>query len=142
MKLTSLNEWRPQDAIYLTWQLLLERPASANISHKATTKAEHELFFTGNPYREWLVIETNEGVVGTITLSNQNEIGIAILQAYQCRGYAEAAIRMVLEQYLPLPAINAVRRGSFIANVSLLNEASISLFGKLGAKPIQITYEL
>ncbi len=138
------------NGIELAWQLLLERPREANISHQEMpTFEEHAAYVREHPYRVWLVIESDvvqgeefpfRELVGTICLTKRNEIGIAILASQRRKGYASEAIRAVMDLYPPLPEGKGDRAGRYLANVAPLNWNSHSLFNKLGAKIIQTTY--
>ncbi len=144
-----LTELRPllslgrKTAIDLTWELLLERPAMANISHSGMpTKSQHAYFVMNPPYVAWYVIIVKDaGVVGTIYLTQQNEIGVAILREFKRKGYAEAAILQLMKLHKPEHGIPGQRSKHFLANVSPSNKPSIALFNKLG-KVIQWTYQL
>lgn len=132
-------------AIDFLYSLLAERPAESNISHREMpTIEQHRQFVHRRPYRAWLLIENEEGErVGSLYLTDRNEVGIFIKQEHQRKGYAEGAILEMLEQFEPLPAVPSVRPGKFQAHVSPRNEPSRALFGKkLGGKLIQETYEL
>src|SRR4029077_21209232 len=136
--------------IELAWQLLMERPPEANISHREMpTLEEHAKYVTTQPYRVWLVVESDvihgeeypfRELIGTIALTKQNEIGVGILKAHQRMGYARDAIRLVMSLYPPLTGEIGVRPGCYVAHVAPLNWASHNLFNKLGAKIIQATY--
>lgn len=126
-----------QDGERLTYDLLAERPPEANISHRGMPSAEeHRKFYHSNPYRAWLAIIPTEPnrrtAVGTVLLTWRNEIGIAILTAYQRRGYARRALRELLATYPPLPAEPSTRTGYYVANVAPGNQASIALFRQFG----------
>lgn len=131
-------------AIEFLYELLAERPRHANISHSTMpTLEQHRAFVVRRVYRAWFLIENDDGErVGAVTLTHANEIGVAVKVGFQHRGYASAAIRDLMGMFKPLDDIRSVRRGRFIANVAPMNEVSHMLFEKLGAKPIQVTYEL
>jgi len=128
----------------ITWQLLNERPEAAFISHVGgTARADHDRYVRSMPYRVWEIIENEEQVpVGAVYLTNRNEVGIAILQAHQGKGYATDAIKAVMARYAPLAPIPGGRTGYYVANVAPTNTASQKLFEKLGAKLMQYTYKL
>ena len=133
-----------QQAVQFLYQLLRERPSEATISHGAMpTFEQHRAFVTRQPYRKWFIIATGDGEwVGALNLTDRNEIGIAILKTHQRRGYAIAALQCLQVTVEPLQAEPGVRRGRFVANVALANNASHALFLKAGGEGIQITYEL
>jgi len=94
------------------------------------------------PYRAWfLVLNEYEQRVGSVSLTRNNEIGIAILKKYQRMGYALQAIEAA-RKFPPLPKIAGQRNGHYVANVAPQNEPSHALFTKAGGRPIQVTYEL
>lgn len=132
-------------AIEFLYELLTERPPDANISHRETPSLEHHrAFVVRRIYRCWYIIENEDGErVGAVSLTHGNEIGIAVKDGHRHRGYATAAITEIRRLHQPLDEIKSVRRGGvFVANVAPGNEASHMLFEKLGARPIQVTYEL
>ena len=131
-------------AVQFLYQVLQERPPEAGISHTTMPTFEsHRAFVTRQPYRKWFIIATAEGEwVGALSLTDRNEIGIAILKAHQRKGWALAALQCLQVTVEPLPAETGVRRGRFIANVAPGNRASHALFLKAGGHGIQMTYEL
>ena len=138
LELINVNDC-PGISIPLTYKLLLERPMHANISHKNMPDMElHRSFVQNHPYKFWALVRSDDAAwgcpdVGAIYLSKQNEIGIAILKEYQGKGYATAAIKELMAKH---------GRLQYLANVAPQNEASHSLFRKLGGKIIQMTYQL
>lgn len=130
-------------AIDHLWNLLAERTAQESISHKEMpARASHEAFVRSRPYRDWhIVATTGLDWVGAVYATQQNEIGIAILEKHRRRGYAEAAIKELMKMIRPLPAVPSKRGGRFIANVAPTNHKSMQLFDKLG-RIIQVTFEL
>ena len=126
----------------LTWELLNERDDSVNISHGTMPTYEaHRAFVMRHPYREWLAVTVGDTIVGSIYLTNRNEVGIFIYKAHQGKGYGTAAIMEIMRRYHPLPAEPSVRPGHYVANVNPRNTASVRMFEKLG-RHISNTYEL
>lgn len=139
--------------IHFLYDLLCEREPHQSISHKgAPSYRAHADFVRSRPYREWFLIEARLMVglgelpplsfMGAAYLSNNNEIGVFIAQRFQAMGYGLAAVRYLLDNYQPLPAIPGQRNGHFVANVAPGNEPSRKLFERLGGKLIQVTYQL
>lgn len=126
------------------YQLLAERPAEANISHREMPSFEkHVAFMERRAYRAWFLVENEEGEwVGALNVTNQNEIGIFIGKAFWKRGYASQAIAQLNRQLEPLPEVASVRVGKWLANVAPENEASHALFKGVGGRAVQITYVL
>lgn len=130
-------------AIDFLFLLLQERPSVANISHREMPSIEqHRQFVHRRPYWRWYLVENAEERVGSVYISHQNEIGIAIAQAHQRKGYARAALEELLRTHQPLDPVPSARRGAFVAHVAPGNDASHALFEGLGGKLIQVTYEL
>lgn len=148
MKLLPISEY--PDHAKILYDLLAERPAEASISHKAMPTWEEHLEFIGqkpgawgsgraHPYQawyiaqEWLSHDDGMQVVGSVYLTNANEIGVSVFAKYQGHGFGEEAVRMLMELHWP-------RR--FLANVAPGNEPSRRMFEKLGFKLIQQTLAL
>ena len=134
MKLIPVSEH--PDATQILWDLLAERPAYANISHKQMpTWHEHAEFVRcQNPYEAWYLIEeTPHIVVGAIYLTFANEIGVGIFQKYQQCGYGSDAVVLLMMQH---------GERNYLANIAPLNQTSMHMFEKLGFKPIQVTFAL
>jgi len=142
ISLTPVNGYN-NEHIVLLWNLLLERPQEANISHQhMPTWQQHYSFVTSNPYRAWYIIQGDQGPVGACYITMRNEIGIAILKAHQRKAYARRALQQLLTTHEPVPASPSQNHAKFIANIAPGNQASISLFTGLGAVHIQNTYQL
>lgn len=132
-------------AVKFLHRLLEERPREANISHTGVpTLEQHRRFVRRRPYRAWYLVETSAlgERVGSVSVTGRNEIGIAILRAHQRKDYARAALRQFLATVRPLKGVRSTRRGRFIANVAPGNRRAHRFFLGLGARPIQVTYEL
>jgi RimJ/RimL family protein N-acetyltransferase len=144
IRLVSIGQYDHKTATDITWQLLQERPVEARISHDGKTRRpEHNAFVSHHPYRCWFLIENEDKeVVGAISLSWKNEIGIAILKAHAGRKYAKQAIEEVMKHLPPLPPKNGNIPATYVANVAPGNKASIKLFQSLGAKVVQQTFQL
>lgn len=134
------------EAVHITYQLLIERPAEANITHQRFVGlSDHEDFFDHHPYRHWFLLMTDdtshpkkdqEVCVGSLYITPDDEIGIFILQEHQRRGYAREALLQAIASHTP-------RHGDrFVANVNPRNQASIDLFKSIGSFHIQNTYAL
>lgn len=143
LKLVLITDLPNREVMDLMWQLLVERPPEACVSHqKMPTREEHEAFVRNHPYRAWMVILENDKPVGSIIATEGNEIGIAVLRAHQNRRIATRAITLLINSMSPLPALKSRRPAGWVANVSPLNSASHALFLGLGAEVIQVTYAL
>ena len=116
------------------YNLLMERDAGANISHKKIpTYNKHVAFVSAKPYSKWYVILYNTNKAGSIYLSSQNEIGIFIKKSFQSKQLENIALRKMIQK-------NPKKR--YLANVSPQNKKSIRFFKNDGFKLIQYTFEL
>lgn len=146
--LTSVYKGRIRDkethprAVELLYELLMERPAKANISHCALPSYEqHEKFVKSRPYYSWDLIRDGDSFVGAIYRTNLNEIGVAILKRFQRHGYALQALKM-MRNIRPLPGIPGYRSARYVAHVAANNEESHALFTKAGGRLLSMTYVL
>lgn len=118
------------------YQLLQEREHP--ISHVSMPDLdEHRRFVDKHPYRYWYIIGDQ---MGSIYLGMDNSIGVVIRKSEQRKGWAKQAIEEAMKLHKPLPGIPSVRAGSYIANISPVNEASARLFESLGFGLVQYTY--
>lgn len=115
------------------YALLQERTPEQSISHRELPTFEQHRKFVGScPYLVWYVFGNCADYIGSIYLTRQREIGVAVHSAFRRRGYAIEAIRWLA----------ALHPGPFYANVNPKNEASIELWRGLGFRLIQYTYAL
>ena len=129
-----VSVYKRKDALPLLYRLLLERDHKVNISHRRMPSlAQHKKFVASKPYKSWKLILAPGGPVGAIYLSRQNEIGLFILKASQKKGYAKAALALLMKK-------NRKER-RFLANVNPQNKRSIDFFKNMKFKHIQNTYE-
>ena len=144
MKLSSIYQETPirnfykvsEDHMKLLYDLLKERPAKANISHKGMPEySDHCAFVRSRPYKHWFVVETEAHTVGAAYLTHNNEIGVGIFQAFAGHGYGSKAVELLLD------VIAKENGGRALANINPENTASLKLFEKLGFKKIQETFE-
>ena len=134
--------WRSEEYLY---DLMRERSEEAdshiNISHRTLPSwEEHLTFMARRPYYRWWLIFRGTDFAGSLSITNRNEIGIVLKQAFRGMGIGRHALQMLLDTARPLPAVPSQRHGCFVANINPLNEASIHLFTRLGAVHIQNTY--
>lgn len=128
------------------YDLLKERAPEESISHKKMPSYTDHVTFVldNNYYKYWALIEITQEVtyqkfidiikipVGSVYLTNRNEIGIHIKKDYRGKGYGKAAI----------DNIKSLFKGPFYANVSPKNIESQEFFTKNGFELIQYTYIL
>jgi len=115
------------------YQLLEERDPEANISHQSMpTYRQHIEFCRRKPYPYWYIIQADGEWVGSIYLTNQREVGIAIFKQHQGKGYGTVAVKKLMKKH----------PGKFLANISPHNPNSVKFFKQFGAQLIQNTYLL
>ena len=116
------------------YNLLMERDARANISHKKMpTYNQHVAFVSAKPYSKWYVILSDTNKAGSIYLTSQNEIGIFIKKSFQGKQLGDIALHKLIQK-------NPKKR--YLANVNPQNRKSIRFFNNNGFKLIQYTFEL
>ncbi len=116
------------------YNLLMERDAGANISHKKMpTYNKHVAFVSAKPYSKWYVILYDTNKAGSIYLTSQNEIGIFIKKSFQGKQLGNIALRKMIQK-------NPKKR--YLANVNPKNRKSIGFFKSNGFNLIQYTFEL
>lgn len=116
------------------YNLLMERDARANISHKKMpTYNQHVAFVSAKPYSKWYVILSDTNKAGSIYLTSQNEIGIFIKKSFQGKQLGNIALHKLIQK-------NPKKR--YLANVNPQNKKSMYFFKNNGFKLIQYTFEL
>ena len=116
------------------YDLLMERDARANISHKKMpTYNQHVAFVSAKPYSKWYVILSDTNKAGSIYLTSQNEIGIFIKKSFQGKQLGNIALHKLIQK-------NPKKR--YLANVNPKNRKSIRFFKSNGFNLIQYTFEL
>lgn len=127
------------DATFL-YRMLGERTADQSISHRGMpTFDEHCAFMCSNPYAAWYIVETDKlgnaktTPIGHVYLTKHDEVGVFITSWLTAKGFGMAAVRKFMQMH---------KRDRYLANINPNNAVSQKLFGELGFKPIQHTYEL
>lgn len=109
--------------------LLEERPPEACISHKSMpTREQHAAFVRSKPYKEWCVIKAGKHLVGSVYITKNNEIGIAVDRRYARHGFASTAVFLMYINHKKSPVY---------ANIAPGNYASKALFHRMGFRPLQ-----
>ena len=144
-------------AIEFLYKLIEQRMTEPEVNISATmpTPEQHRQFVHRRPYRYWYLIDAGIGVVidtnppmqhpvlvGYISATDRNEIGVVLLKEFRRRGFARAAITEFMLLHEPMRAEPSVRRGEWLANINPANEASKALFRSLGFTHLQETYAL
>lgn len=117
---------------YVLYRLLGEREPWQSISHAEMPPLEdHIKFVRSYPYRAWYMVEVDHVVVGAVYLSLQNELGIAVFEAFRGKGHAKWALEEIMRKH----------EGPFLANINPQNQPSATLFLSLGFSLLQETYK-
>ena len=125
------------DALY---ELLAQR--NYGISHQQMPKfSSHAAFVSSHPYRYWYLILDNDKPIGSFYISNDNTIGIDLLDMSNAAA-VESIFRFVQVNVPPLPAIKSVRADAYSINVSPNNQQLIDALQSLNAHLLQLTYSV
>lgn len=128
-------------AVGVLYALMKERDSDTSISHKkCPSYADHEDFIERRPYWLWYLIASESEWIGTVNITHQNEIGIAVFKTHQGEGWGRKTLVKLIADIEPRPAIPGVRTGYFLANINPKNSRSIRLFESIGFKICQQTY--
>ena len=126
-------EVKNSDAHFL-YNLLLERSPKANISHKKMPSYKnHVSFVKSKPYSKWYVVVNNKKKIGSIYLTNLNEIAISMKKDFDKNQIKENIIKLLMTK-------NPRKR--YLFNVSPKNTNTINFFKKNSFKLVQYTFEL
>jgi RimJ/RimL family protein N-acetyltransferase len=91
------------------------------------------IFVLSKPYSKWYVIEALQKNVGSIYLTENDEIGIFIKTDFHGKGIATCAMNQLMKKN---------PRSRYLANVNPKNKKSIKFFKNYEFNLIQHTYEL
>jgi RimJ/RimL family protein N-acetyltransferase len=120
--------------IKFLYQHLKERDPITRISHKKMpTFTQHEKFVLSNPYTKWYIIIQKNKKIGSVYLTEMNEIGLFLKKDVQGKGLGQKSLELLMK-------LNP--RSRYLANVNQKNKNSIQFFKKNKFKQIQNTYEL
>lgn len=132
LKLVDVYDCDEQFVATTLYDLLQERDPKANISHRELPSFEnHVKFIRSGPYLDWWLLEANKEVVGSMYLTDRNEIGLFIFKAYQGKGFGTKALALLREEH----------EGPFLANISPANGPSQDFFYRNGFELVQYTFK-
>lgn len=115
------------------YELLVQREPNTNISHKKMpTFLQHKKFVESNPYLYWYVIFFKNVEIGTIYLTNINEIGLHIKKEFHNLEIEKVVLNKLFQKH---------PRSRYLVNINPKNKKSIEFFKKNGFKLLQYTYE-
>jgi RimJ/RimL family protein N-acetyltransferase len=133
MKDIKFKKVKISDAEFL-YKLLSERIPKENISHKKMPSfLQHKKFIKSKPYSYWYIIFLEKNKIGTIYLTNINEIGIHIKKEFQSVKIEKIILKKLFSKH---------PRTRYLVNINPENKKSIQFFKKNGFKLLQLTYEL
>lgn len=121
------------------FELLQQRGAEHAISHKKIPSFDdHCRFVDSRPYRFWYLIEVEGHYIGSVYITEMNEIGLFLKGSYALK--IQEAIELVLSKHQPLPAISSKRIEAFSINVNPRNLDLIQSVEAMGGQHVQNTY--
>jgi RimJ/RimL family protein N-acetyltransferase len=133
MNKISLRKTCLSDSKFL-YELLQERDSKSFITHKKLpTFKNHEQFVKSFPYSKWYIIILNNEKAGSVSITDQNEIGIWVLKKFQNMGIGGNALKLLIKNH---------PKSRYLANINPKNKESVEFFGKHNFKLIQHTFEL
>jgi len=116
------------------YDLLKQRKPEVNISHKKMpTMKQHEKFVSSKPYKKWYVIKFLNESIGSIYLSNQNEIGFFLKKEYE---------KNVIRNYILDLFIKKNPQSEYFVNINPKNKKLSKFFQNNGFRLLQKTYKL
>jgi len=120
-------------ALSLGYQLMQERESEINISHKEVPEwDDHCEYMKNHPYKDWFILFVGGDPVGTLYVTQKNEVGIFILKEFKSKGYGTEALKI----------LKWGKDTKFYANINPDNFGSKMFFTeKMGAKLVQLTYK-
>ena len=120
--------------ISFLFELLKNRTQFENISHKIIpTFKNHEKFVNSKPYFKWYIIYEDLKKIGSVYITNQNEIAIHFLNIKNYEGFFLESLEIIIQK-------NPRKR--FLLNISPKNKKLKRIVEKNKFKLIQHTYEL
>ena len=116
------------------FELLNERNPNTNISHrKLPTYKQHVKFVLSKPYFRWYIIKNNLKSIGSVYLSNQNEIAVCLKNGLEWERIQSHVLKIIMKKH---------PRDRFFLNSSPKNRKLMQFFKKSGFKLIQYTFEI
>lgn len=136
-----INAYQHEGSIKELYELLKMRSATHSISHnKMPEYAEHELFFKSKPYRHWYLVRQCNKTIGSVYITENNEIGLFIPEPFT--HLQSEVLRIVIASNEPLPAVKSKRVAQFSINSNPENAQLISAITSAGGVHVQNTYLL
>ena len=133
---TSSIELKPvrKSDIDFLYELLTERSPDENISHKIMpTYKKHSKFVMSKPYKKWYIVYHKKQKLGSLYLTNLNEIGIHFKKTTIPDFFITKSIELLIRT-------NPGKR--FLINISPKNKKLLKIIKNKKYPLIQYTYEL
>lgn len=121
------------------YELLNKRKSKNNISNRIIKSWKDHLNFIdyNNPFSDWYIIEKNQQWVGSIYLTQRNEIGIYITEKFRGGKIGKDALKLLIQKH---------PRRFYYSNVNPNNEDLKKFFqkffGKTNYKLVEMCYEI
>ncbi|MGQ8365147.1 hypothetical protein [Glaciecola sp. 1036] len=133
------KKFDPQTDIPVLYEMLQQR--QHNISHTSLPSFEqHEKFCLEHPYREWLLVESDEQTIGSVYLTHNNAIGINLIK--DVPDWYLQVIDYVAGHYECVKAEASITPSYFYLNVAPTNKVLMAALEQQQAQLIQHTYKL
>jgi RimJ/RimL family protein N-acetyltransferase len=127
------------DQAKFLYELLNKRTSKNNISNRTVKSWKDHLNFIdyNNPFSDWYIIEKNQQWVGSIYLTQRNEIGIYIAKEFRGKGIGKDALKILIQKH---------PRRFYYSNVNPNNEDLKKffqkIFGNTNYKLVEMCYEI
>lgn len=129
----TLSDIKKLDYRFL-YELLKNRDPIDNISHQKMPRyIQHVKFVSSKPYTIWKIIYHKTKKVGSIYLTEGNEIGLHLKKEFQWKNIEKESLKILMHEN---------PRMTFYANISPKNVKLIEFYRKKGFKLVQKSYEL
>jgi len=116
------------------YELLKQREPEQNISHrKMPNYNQHVKFVKSKPYAFWYIVIENGERIGSVYLTDLDEVGISFVKRKKGKGLEEEVLKIIMKKH---------SRKRFFVNISTKNKKLELLVKKIGFKMIQKTYEI
>lgn len=121
------------DADFL-YRILEQRNPNNNISHKKMpTFLQHIKFIASKPYSYWYVIYFKNLKIGTVYLTNIDEIGLHIKKEFGNLQIEKIILNKLFQKH---------PRSRYLVNINPKNKRMVQFLKNNGFKLLQHTYEL
>lgn len=103
--------------------------------------SDHQKFVKSNPYRAWYLVKKDyENFIGTVYLTNENHVSIALPSSNDLE--ISEVLHWVMKHHKPLKGIKSVRPDHYQINIPSSDLNFMSLLDEMGYQQVQVTYLL